>query len=231
MRILAYNIRHGAGMDLAVDLPRLADVITPLDPDIVLLQEVDKGVNRSGGVDQMVEFGRLTDMSPYFGKFMDHDGGEYGMGILTREPALESASQELPAGEEPRFSLWVRTPQAVFIGVHLYRTESERLAQAQRLVETFAQEEGPVIVAGDFNSEPGSAVMEYIGQHWRIAPKDPPALSFPADEPVKEIDFILYRPEEAFEIVSSRVIDEHMASDHRPVLLELRSRLGAEQAQ
>ncbi|MBT3342306.1 MAG: hypothetical protein HN712_10940 [Gemmatimonadetes bacterium] len=225
MRILAYNIRHGAGMDHVVDLPRLADVIMPLEPDVVLLQEVDKGVNRSGGVDQMAEFERLTGMSSYFGKFMDHDSGEYGMGILTREPALESASEELPSGEEPRCSLWVRTTQAVFIGVHLYRTEPERLAQAQRLVETFADETGPVIVAGDFNSEPGSAVMDYIGQHWRIAPKASPTLSFPADEPVKEIDFILYRPEDAFDVVTSHVVDEAMASDHRPVLLELRPRL------
>lgn len=224
MRILAYNIRHGAGMDHIVDLPRLADVITPLNPDVVLLQEVDKGVNRSHGEDQMARFAELTGMSPYFGKFMDHDGGEYGMGILTREPALESASQELPAGEEPRFSLWVRTPEAVFVGVHLYRTEAERLAQAQRLVDTFADEEGPVVVAGDFNSEPGSVVMDYIGQHWQIAAKEPPSLTFPAGEPVKEIDFILYRPEEDFTIVTSRVIDERMASDHRPILLELQRR-------
>lgn len=221
MRIVAYNIRHGAGMDLVVDLPRLADVITPLQADVVLLQEVDKGVNRSDGVDQMTRFAELTGMSPYFGKFMDHDGGEYGMGILTREPALEWASQELPAGDEPRFSLWVRTPAALFVGVHLYRTESERLAQAQRLVETFADETGPVIVGGDFNSEPGTAVMDYMSQHWQIAAKQGSNLTFPADEPVKEIDFILYRPRDAFRIVESRVIDERLASDHRPILLDL----------
>ena len=222
MRILAYNIRHGAGMDLAVDLPRLAAVINPLQADVVLLQEVDNGVRRSGGVDQMAEFAQLTGMTPYFGKFMDHDGGEYGMGILTREPALEYASLQLPAGEEPRFSLWVRSASAVFDGVHLYRTEQERLAQAQRLIETFADEEGPVIVAGDFNSEPNSVVMEALSCHWQIAPKASPTLTFPADEPSKEIDFILYRPADSYEIVESRVVDERLASDHRPVLLELR---------
>ena len=35
---------------------------------------------RSGGVDQIAEFGRLTGMHPYFGKFMDFGGGEYGVG-------------------------------------------------------------------------------------------------------------------------------------------------------
>jgi endonuclease/exonuclease/phosphatase family metal-dependent hydrolase len=221
MRILAYNIRHGAGMDHCVDLPRLAAVIKPLKADVVLLQEVDRGVERSGGADQMAELASLTGMFPYFGKFMDFGGGEYGMGILTRQEALEWDVEELPAGEEPRFLLWIRTEQAVFVGVHLYRTEAERLAQAHRLVEAFAHEPGPVVVAGDFNSEPDTAVMDYMAQHWRVAPKDGQTLTFPADEPVKEIDFALYRPAEAFEVVESRVVTEPMASDHRPVLLEL----------
>ena len=226
MRILAYNIRHGAGMDLAIDLPRLAEVIKPLDADVVLLQEVDRGCERSGGVDQMAEFGRLTGMHPYFGKFMDFGGGEYGMGILTREEALEWGVEELPPGEEARSSLWVRTKEAVFVGVHLYRTEAERLAQARRLVTRFADEEGPMVVAGDFNSEPNTAVMDYMAEHWRLVPKQDPSLTFPADVPRKEIDFMLYRPAEAFEVVESRVVEEAMASDHRPVLLELERRDG-----
>jgi endonuclease/exonuclease/phosphatase family metal-dependent hydrolase len=81
-----------------------------------------------------------------------------------------------------------------------------------------------VIVAGDFNSEPDSPVMAYLAEHFHVAPKQAPTLTFPADEPVKEIDFICYRPADELEIVESRVIDETMASDHRPVWLELAHR-------
>ena len=38
----------------------------------------------------------------------------------------------------------------------------------------------------------------------------------------REIDFILYRPAERFEVLQMDVLDEPMASDHRPLVLELR---------
>ena len=40
LRILSYNIHHGEGMDGKLDLPRIASVITSVQPDIVALQEV-----------------------------------------------------------------------------------------------------------------------------------------------------------------------------------------------
>ena len=38
----------------------------------------------------------------------------------------------------------------------------------------------------------------------------------------REIDYILYRPQDRFAIVEHRVIGEPLASDHRPLLLEVR---------
>lgn len=82
LRVLAYNIHHGEGMDDAVDLPRIADVIRSEKPDFVALQEVDKGVNRSGKVNQAMVLGELLGMYHNFAKFMDYDGGEYGLARL-----------------------------------------------------------------------------------------------------------------------------------------------------
>jgi endonuclease/exonuclease/phosphatase family metal-dependent hydrolase len=52
VRVLSYNVRHGEGMDLVVDLERTAAVIRTLDPHVVLLQEIDSAAGRTGGVDQ-----------------------------------------------------------------------------------------------------------------------------------------------------------------------------------
>ena len=41
LRVLTYNIQHGAGADGIVDLERQAEVIQRLKPDLVALQEVD----------------------------------------------------------------------------------------------------------------------------------------------------------------------------------------------
>jgi endonuclease/exonuclease/phosphatase (EEP) superfamily protein YafD len=95
------------------------------------------------------------------------------------------------------------------------------MAQAEALRDVLANEEGLVILAGDFNSEPGSPVMELLAQDWTVAPKDGPSFTFPAGEPEREIDFVLVRPKEGFRILEHRVLDEEIASDHRPIFLVL----------
>jgi len=47
IRIMTYNIHHGAGIDGKVDIDRIAKVIARENADIVALQEVDRGVERS----------------------------------------------------------------------------------------------------------------------------------------------------------------------------------------
>ena len=76
LRVLVYNVKHGLGMDGRIDLDRLAARIRATRPDIVALQEVDRGCGRSGGVDQAAWLGERLGMHAAFGAFMDYDGGE-----------------------------------------------------------------------------------------------------------------------------------------------------------
>jgi endonuclease/exonuclease/phosphatase family metal-dependent hydrolase len=228
LRILAYNIRHGLGMDDSVDLARAARVIASLDPDLVALQEIDSATERTGYVAQAKALGDLTGMESVFGGFMHYRGGKYGMAILSRLPIKEHQNYELPGGTEPRSALAAlvhdstKGLEIVFVGIHLYRTEEERLAQAQTLVDLLEDVTAPVILAGDFNSTPGSEVMNLLQQYWYIPGKGGDHFTFPSVGADREIDFIMFRPRAAFEIVESRVIEEPLASDHRPVLLTLR---------
>jgi len=230
LRMLAYNIKHGLGNDGKVDLERTAAVINAQRPDLVALQEVDNGVERTGGVDQARRLGELTGMYAVFGDFMEYQGGHYGMAILSRHPIIESENHRLPAGVEPRSALAVRVRvddsgrEIVFVGIHLYSTLEERLCQAKRVVDALADEAVPVILAGDFNSTPDSEVMSLVGGGWTLPEKGEDRLTFSSDNPRQEIDFFGYRPSGAFEVVEQRVIDEPVASDHRPVLLVVRMR-------
>lgn len=88
IRILTYNIHHGEGSDGVFDLPRLARVIASADPDLVALQEVDEKTERSGGVSQVSELGRLTGLRPVFGEAMPFDSGGYGVAVLSRWPVV-----------------------------------------------------------------------------------------------------------------------------------------------
>jgi endonuclease/exonuclease/phosphatase family metal-dependent hydrolase len=227
VRVLSYNILHGTGMDRQIDLERTAAVIRAVTPDVVLLQEVDSCTGRTYGVAQAQTLAELTGLPHYaFGRFMEYDGGAYGMAVLSASPILEHETHVLPEGAEPRSALAARirpspsAPELVFVGIHLYRTEAERFAQAKALVDRFAEETAPVLLVGDFNSEPGNPVMRLLGTQWKLPAKPTDdRLTWPADEPRLEIDHVMYRPEEQFQVIEYRVIDERVASDHRPVLL------------
>src|SRR5690348_11220840 len=47
LRVMTYNIHVGVGMDKKLDLARVAGVINKQHPDLVGLQEVDRGVERT----------------------------------------------------------------------------------------------------------------------------------------------------------------------------------------
>ncbi len=227
IRILAYNIHHGEGMDEVIDLKRIASLILEYDPDIVALQEVDSVVARTNRVDQAKELGRLTNMEPVFGRFMEYQGGAYGMAMLSKWPIVESHNYRLPDGDEPRSSvtITVKSPlsgKTIRISdIHFYRTEEERLSQAIELEKHLTPFDIPTVLAGDFNSLPGSRVMTHLERNWQIVNKVGNSKTFPSDGPEREIDYFLLRPETAFEVVSHTVLSEPVASDHSPILIDL----------
>ena len=233
LRVLAYNVKHGRGMDGVVDLSRAAALIRSLEPDLVALQEIDCRCTRSGGVDQAQWLGEKTGMHAVFGRFMDYQGGEYGMAILSRWPILRAENHELPPGAEPRSALEVevtvpsaasaRSPVTLrFVGIHLYRTEDERMAQARRLLELFADSDAPVLLCGDFNSEPGSPVLDELATVWTAVDTGEDRFTFPSVDPNREIDFLLLRDRDGFQVELANVLDEPLVSDHRPLLTVLR---------
>lgn len=233
VRVLAYNVKHGLGMDGNVELERIASVIRDLEPDVVTLQEIDSVTTRTSLQDQAARLGELTGMRAIFGGFMDYREGRYGMALLSRYPIVEWENHRLPDGAEPRSALAARiellrpgygeAPRIVVVGVHLYATADERLAQANRLVGLLADERAPVVLAGDFNSLPDSPVIRLLEREgkWHRPAKTGQPYTFPSDVPEREIDFIMFRPGNRFVVREHRVVAESLASDHRPVLMEL----------
>jgi endonuclease/exonuclease/phosphatase family metal-dependent hydrolase len=227
LRILAYNIHHGEGMDDVLDLERIAALIREVDPDLVALQEVDSVTSRTDSVDQAAVLAHLTGLESLFGRFMAYRGGAYGMALLSRWPIEESSNLRLPDGEEPRTALSAtvvsdKTARRLrFVGIHFYRTDEERLAQARRLDSLLGGEQVPTVLAGDFNSTPGSEVMIYLAESWAVLSKGEDRFTYPSYAPEREIDFVLVQPEDRFEVLRHWLITEPVASDHRPVALDI----------
>lgn len=222
IRVLTWNIHHGTGMDGKADLARIAKVITDHQPDIVMLQEVDKNCDRSGKTDQAAEIARLTQMKVVFGKAMDLQGGEYGQAILSRTDLADLKVHALPSQGEPRIavSATTETPlgKVTVATVHLdFQDEARQNAQAQVCAAALLATPHPVILAGDFNAKPDSRTLANFAQApWTVVPKTAPTLTHPADKPDTEIDYIIVRGLRATK--QANVTAETIASDHRPVL-------------
>src|ERR1043166_6137788 len=60
LRVMTYNIHVGVGMDKKLDLQRIANVIKAQRPDLVGLQEVDRGVERTKRIDEIAEIAKMT---------------------------------------------------------------------------------------------------------------------------------------------------------------------------
>nr|MDQ3389574.1 hypothetical protein [Gemmatimonadota bacterium] len=96
VRVLIYNMHAGKDAGGVNNLERMATVVRETGADLVLLQEVDRGTLRSGGVDQPATLARLTGLHAAFGSTLDYQGGEYGIALLSRWPILSDTLLSLP---------------------------------------------------------------------------------------------------------------------------------------
>ena len=229
IRVATYNIKHGRGMDGVLDLERTLTTLKSLNADIIALQEVDDQARRSGSVDQASWLAKRLGMHAAYGAFMDFQGGRYGLAILSRRPILSHESWRLPEGNEPRVALATRIETdagevitAVAVHFDWVKDDVFRYAQALETLRLIQTLDTPWIAFGDFNDVPDSRTMNAYRKVAREAtkPSDSSA-TFPADEPNIEIDYIFSGPPSSWSPSSATVIEESIASDHRPVLTEL----------
>jgi endonuclease/exonuclease/phosphatase family metal-dependent hydrolase len=220
LRVLTYNIHHGEGTDGIFDYDRLAKIMASTSADVIAIQEVDNGTQRAGGTNQAAELGKRLKMDHAFGNALYFSNGEYGEAILSRFPISSVQAHHLPFrhGQEPRTALAVTVspgnglPAFKFVGTHLcHQDEETRTDQTRELDGLFAKSPIPVILAGDLNAKPESAAMKVLESNW-----------MDSHSPRSKIDYILIRKTDAWEIVSTRVLDKPLASDHDPVLTVLK---------
>ncbi|UJH90080.1 endonuclease/exonuclease/phosphatase family protein [Antarcticibacterium sp. 1MA-6-2] len=235
LKIMAYNIHHAnppSNPDL-IDLGAIVQVIRNEDPDIIALQEIDVNTGRSGPGNQAQEIALALNMNYFFGRAIDYDGGAYGVAILSKFPLTEEYINRLPtqAGTngEPRILATAKITTSAgnvirFGSTHLdaQGEATNRLLQIQKIIELAKDEELPFIIAGDFNAVPGSEVIGILDRHFKRTCNACPFTSS-AQNPVRAIDFIAYHhPANKFTTINHGVIDESYASDHLPIVAELK---------
>jgi endonuclease/exonuclease/phosphatase family metal-dependent hydrolase len=237
LNVMSYNIHVGVGMDKKQDLARIAEVIKRNRVDIVGLQEVDRGVERTGRVDEIKELARLTGMDYAFAHNLDYQGGQYGVAVLSRFPILAIDHRRYANRRERERRGFIRVEIEVggrrlnFVTTHLdYQLLDGRVFETEQLLKALEGVRGPLLVAGDFNEEPPGGAYDMMLKAgftdvWRSCAscaQDPAGgLTYPADKPTKRIDYVFHRGLGGGEHATATVPDT-LASDHRPLFVSLK---------
>ena len=233
--VMQWNLHISRDMNSRFNLKAQADVILQQNPDVVVLNEVDKNCARTGNVDMTKTLATLTGMCFYqfAGAAILPPEGLYGNAILSRFFMELVGSWLIPsASDETRSITLVKiyAPSPFLVALtHLnHRSTLEedaiRVNAVTKIDEIIKQNNSgnlPVILVGDFNCFPDSnpvKTLDALG--WSL---EKPIASFPANNPELKIDhFYKEKADTRFEVIERIGIDEKVASDHIPIINRLR---------
>jgi len=238
LKIMTYNIHHAnppsKEKDSTIDLKAVAAVINAARPDLVALQEIDVNNGRAGlDLNEAKELGRLTGMSYFFSRAIWFRGGAYGDAVLSRLPIKDTIRYELPieAGTkaETRVLCMVKVQlpggkQILFGSTHLdqHRDDANRMLQARTIAKIVKSLTLPCVIGGDFNADPDRRPLTLLDSVLARSCRSDCPLTIPTEKPVKTIDYVLYTPDVRFESLGVHSIHETYASDHLPVVADIR---------
>ena len=216
---MTYNIRNANGMDRITDYNRIAEVIKSADPSIVAIQELDSFTERNK-VFALKEIADRTGYHYAFSAAISYAGGKYGIGILSKEKPLSVHNIPLPGTEEKRTLQISEFKNFTFFNTHLSLTEEDRIASVKIINAELTKYKKPVFLAGDLNAVPSSATIKMLKKDWTLLSGE--AFTFPADDPDRCIDYIFSTPDNPLKIIRKEVINDSIASDHRPLFVDLK---------
>lgn len=231
-RVMTFNIHHAVGLDEKLDLQRIADLIKAEKADLVALQEVDKGIERSRKLDIAAELGRLTGMTSVFSNNYAFSGGQYGNAILSRFQVESTDHRLLPKTDTPEQRGWLKAVVNIhgnklsFWNTHIDHrgNDKERLQAVEKFATWVQQEKLPVIFCGDFNDTPGSRTHQKLKAHfddsWEKVGQGP-GNTVPIQKPTRRIDYLWLSHGAPLQPVRAWVPNTD-ASDHLPVVVEFK---------
>lgn len=237
-RLFTYNIHKAIGVDRRFDPERIARVIRHYDPDIVLLQEVDRYAPRSGRLDLASHLANLLE-HPHRAVSMNVHlkHGRYGNATLTRFPIGRQRQIDLTISWRKRRGaqhtrIHVRdagvTRDVDVFNVHLGLSARERNRQARLLLASDdmrrLKDDDAVVIAGDVNDWRGllpPLMGREGGFHCARGGSGRSIRTFPSYAPAGALDRVFFRgPLAMTHIARSRLKVARLASDHLPLIVD-----------
>lgn len=246
IKVATYNIgKNEVSADVA-NFDKLNQAIKNIDADVIVITEVDNKTARSKNINQLEELAKANNMHFAFGKALDFDGGQYGVGILSKYKIDKSQVVNLPSGDaEQRIVLLSQITKPGFdspiiiMGTHLdwQKDPTVRIGQVRHLLDATIGDTDTgfdnistsiKILAGDFNSTANEQPIQEIRYFWNSVEKpNTDYRSWPAINPAIDIDHIFTFKGQKWDIKNMTIPKDSAsfkwsdASDHLPVIAEL----------
>jgi endonuclease/exonuclease/phosphatase family metal-dependent hydrolase len=244
LKVVTWNIERGSAYDAVLS------VLRGLDPDVLLLQEVDHDCRRTGYRNVARDLAAALDMNwVAAGEFQElgESRGQSapaitGQAILSKFAIRDAAGLRFKAQDRWRWSinpaqprrggriaLRARTGGVMFYNTHIESGGNERLKQRQMAEivtdQARAAQDTPVIIAGDFNNQPAlrSLTLRSLARaSFTDALGDPSGRGPTSLGQTHPIDWIFVKH---MGTARGHVVNAAAASDHSPVMAALGARL------
>lgn len=214
LRLVTFNVKYAREIDRAI---QVLEGDSLRGADILALQEMDQA-----GVERVARALNLN-YAYYPASIRPASGHYFGPAVLSRWPIERSWKVVLPHGGWTRGQrrtataaiVRVRNARVQVYAVHLETpvqiTDAERRDQAMAVLKDAAGFRGPVVIAGDFNSEGIGSLLTREGYTWLTQRVGPTVSWF-------SWDHIFVRGLSPATPPSAGVVQEiNGASDHHPV--------------
>jgi endonuclease/exonuclease/phosphatase family metal-dependent hydrolase len=224
IRIMTYNIRRGLGIEGVLKLDAIISIIKEVDPDIVVLNEVDHLMPRSLMQKQDEIIAKKLGYNAIYGYNLNLIS-KYGNALFTKHTIKEWTNTTLPSRKgvfvEPRGVIEavinIRGKELNVLATHLSLNQNDRILQTEFITERLKQGTAPKLLLGDFNARPTSVEVQEILLVMKDG-TDIDAKTYPAKEPEAKIDYIFVSND--IEISEGRLIKREV-SDHLPVVVDI----------
>ncbi len=231
VRVMTYNLHNGFDTAGRLNPEALAQTIEQAKPDIVALQEVERGWYIDASVDLAMWLARRLQMPYIYGPTADR---VWGNAILSRYPITVWGNVPLPPRTLliKRGFLWARVDvgggeELLVIATHYHHIEKDteiRQQQSPEIVKFWNQRPRTIFV-GDLNATPDAkeiAMLRDAGLRDAFAAIGAgDGFSWPSDKPNQRIDYIWFSPDLA---VRDLVMPPSTASDHVGIAVTVEKR-------
>ena len=201
----------------------IADFIRSEGIDIATFTEIDAGSFRTRGINQVHRISELAGLNERsflptysFSKLINH-----GNGICSRYPILTEENHRLPGRGQPRYlgvaTVGIDGRKITVMVTHLALAEDKRSGQIEYIAKKVKRTDGPVILAGDFNTEQAEEIKVLLDG--TTLSQAGSYATYPSWKAKRSLDHIFLSPELTF--AEGYVLGDIRLSDHLPVVAKI----------